>query len=260
MMVYPNNAIREDTLLAVPLQGHSNILDAVKGTLDIPVQFTVGAAVIQGTLHKAFSQISVILGNCSYSTATVSLMDWRGIELAHAHIHINNEFEIRNIAIPNSTPEITQFRIQFNNQGGGDLGFLYIGEQWRLPRFTVNPVASLSIQSEGGRTFTGQARGYPAQALKGFEAAFIHNKTYCIDGNGTPRSFDDYVTLVQSTEAHVIDPYYGRPKESGCLDGREWERPVMPPMLATIAEYDSKEKRNFDDFFWNVHLSWAEAR
>ena len=259
MKVYPNNAIRRNSLHSPSLANHSRITDLLENTLDIPVHFERGDASITGSLHTAVKEASVILGKCDYRYAEIRLFAPGDSEPAEViGFPVTGKLEIIRAI---SSRAFTRFSLYMSSGiSGNGLGYLYIGEEWKLPRFTVTPAAGVSIFVNSARTFTGQARGFPAKTLRNFTAQFAHNETYCIETDGGPRSFDDYATLVQTTEAHVIDPYYERPKENGFHNGVEWEKEAFPPMLATLAEMGRKEKRPFNGFYWNTRARWMEAR
>jgi len=122
------------------------------------------------------------------------------------------------------------------------LGHLFLGQKTVLPRFAVEPETGITLASESGRSFGGQAFGMRRKTLESFSAKFPRLTV------GERETVIDYVNAVLNVEPHIIDPY---PKA----------RDEFPPMYATLNIGEvSMQKRNENGFYYSGSLSWQEAK
>ena len=243
MNVYPVNAVEAATLNSTEKASYSRLEDLHNRYLDYQVDFTSNDILLKGVWSNLIPMDSFIIGNTNAVSGRLELLN-------DEEVVFNQDFAIENlltiIQIKDEFNKLDKKQINnFNLSLQGDqkisLGYIYTGETWILPRFVVSPKTHLQVRSQGGRTFTGQATGVQAETLRTFGA------TYNRVDNQEKKTFDDYISGVQTIVPHVIDPYPEAHDE-------------FLPFFATVSNYGEADKRRENYFFWNFTCSWQEAK
>ena len=243
MKVYPVNAMEAATAISGQISPYNSIEHLWNRYMDFHVDFTRHDVNIFFSWDRGISMNSFIIGNTNALRGT--LLFYYG-----NHLFWEKRFEMDEyIKILVHTDErmnrITALcdRVSLHLEGAQNIkvGYVFMGEEWVLPRFTVTPKRTLQLRNESGRTFSGQVTGIPQEALMDFHANFTR-----IDQEWF-KVIDDYVNGVQSVIPHVIDPYYEAHSK-------------FPPMFCTLTEYGEQEKRIENGFYWNYQMSWMEAK
>jgi len=235
--VYPVNAIEGASLTSPQLETYSQINDIYNRYIDFTVDFTEPLIELNGNWAEAVDADSFIIGNTNAEFGAITLRLFGEIVLEKA-FETKNNINIVDLEGPKVFNEII---LTISGLANIQIGLLFIGNKWELPRFATLPEKALATRNDSGRTFTGQSTGIPVTTLKAFTASYIRIP------NEKVKTINDYINGVQTIIPHVIDPYPQAHEE-------------FPPFFATVTEYSGKEKRAENGFYWNFEIAWMEAK
>jgi len=106
-----------------------------------------------------------------------------------------------------------------------------------LPRFITSPKYSYEYIGNALRGSVGQPYGRNIRQLKTLNVQFARVKSYAVD---------EYIKKVGLAVPHFIVPY-----PENIFN--------VPPIWGTLAEFPEFTKRNENNWYWNLGLSWKEA-
>ena len=236
MNAYPVNALEAASMSSPQKEPYSQMKDLHNRYIEYSVDFNSPNIAITGTWNGLIEIDSMILGNTNALSGHVELFN--GNNLLHDEtFSISGYLTIINFDKMN----VNKFILHLSGNENISAGLLFFGMKWVLPRFVVAPSKGLALRNEGGRTFTGQATGFPVETLRTFSASYQRIP------NEEKKKFDDYINGVQTVIPHAIDPYPEAHDE-------------FEPFFATVESYGEAEKREENGFFWNFECSWQEAK
>jgi len=237
MNAYPANAL-EGAALSSPQRASYSRLEHLRSRhIDHVAEFASEHAEITGSWARPVECDALIVGNTNALSGSAELL-LGGAAVFAAGFEIAGRITIVPLGLKLA---IDGMRVTLDGSERLHAGLLWVGEAMALPRFLVRPEHGHELRGEGGRTFSGQARGVPAETLRTFRAAYAR-----VPG-AEARAAIAYADGVQNAVPHVIDPY---PEA----------RAEFPPMFATLAEFGGMSKRAENGFFWDFEMAWQEAR
>ena len=243
MNVYPVNAMEAGIFKSGQKEPYSRFDDLYNKYIGYQVDFNSHDVEITVTWAQGVEVDAVILGNTNAVSCDLLLTN-NDVPVLLEHAEITRYINIVDILDADKLlkkERLNKMVIMLHGDENIRIGYLFAGVTWALPRFIVNPNASLEIRSESGRTFSGQVTGIPSETLKSFACSFARVT------NKDAKIFDNYVNSVQTIIPHVVDPY---PKAHEDIE----------PFFATVEEYSEREKRDENGFYWNFDMSWQEAK
>lgn len=236
MNVYPVNAIEGASLISPQIETYSRIRDIYNKYIEFTVDFIMPSIELNGNWAFIVEADSLIIGNANTEFGEVSLI-LSGETVFKKAFETKNYINIVNLE---GIKAFNEIRLSLSGSANAQVGLLFIGKKWILPRFATLPEKGLTLRNDSGRTFTGQSTGIPVAALRSFAATFVRI------GNEEVKTINDYINGVQTIIPHVVDSYPEAHEE-------------FPPMFMTVQEYSAKEKRAENGFFWNFDIAWMEA-
>jgi hypothetical protein len=236
MNVYPVNAI-EAAILISPQKAPYNLIEELYNRyISFQVDFLSNTVNLTGTWDNLIELDTIIIGNTNANSGKIQLYN-NDTLLYDNTFNINDYITIEYTGIKNAN----RFALDLFGSDNISAGYLFAGMKWELPRFIVEPVNGLSLRNEAGRTFSGQVKGIPIDALKTFSATYVRIP------NDKKEIFNNYINGVQKVIPHVIDVYPEAHEQ-------------FEPFFATVDNYGEATKRAENGFFWNFNCSWMEAK
>ena len=241
MNVYPDNQIENISLRSDELAKHSDIKYLYHPYLDVASEFMSSAVTIYGetNISRQIYCDSVILANTNATMACVELYDSSGTILFDSGSQsFGGGVLIINL---DTLAYCGSFKVTLSGDSNLYLGLLHFGIKIELPRFIVNPVQSIDLRNQAERSLGGQSYGFISKPLRNFSAQFQRIGKEDMD------IIRGYVERTQTVVPHIIDPY---------PDAHE----AVMPFYATLSDGISYTKRNENGFFYDLSLSWLEAK
>lgn len=243
MKVYPVNAMEIATAFSGQLAEYNEISHLWNRYIEFQVEFSRYATDITFIWDRGISMNSFIIGNTNALRGRLQFF-YRDYLFWEKNFEMDEYIKIlvnKNEEGSKITALCDRVELKLEGTENTKIGYVFMGEEWELPRFTVSPSRQVQIRNGSGRTFSGQVSGIPQDTLKTFNAEFLRIEQEWF------KILDDYANGVQSVIPHVIDPYYEAHDK-------------FPPFFATLEDFGEQEKREENGFYWNFGMSWQEAR
>jgi hypothetical protein len=240
MNVYPNNFLEVALMKSTfPLLVNSSLSIIHNNFFNQTVKWEGDTGEIQFDWDESTMTVdSILIGNGNSQSAEIKLTLADGSVIEHV-LYLEDEITIYNFPSPLA---VLSGSIKFNSgQLITEIGYVALSNKIELPRFVVFPKRKRLIQSAANRTLGGNAYGLYTESLTGWDV----NYTRLTDDEY--KTIDAYILRVLNVVPHVIDLY---------PEAHEH----YPPIFATLAEGYESEKRDEDGFYWNMSLSWKEAK
>jgi hypothetical protein len=243
LKAYPVNALEASSLTSPQKSTYSLYHDLYNRYIEYSVDFNSNEIELTGTWNNLIDADVFIIANTNAKYANLKLSNGSNI-VFQKEFEIDEYIKIIEILDANDKLQkiqIDNFALELTGIENINIGLIYIGETWELPRFVTLPKNKLQLRNEGGKTFSGQATGIPVETLKTFAVNFMRIE------NEKKLLIDKYINGVQTVIPHIIDPYPEAHEQ-------------FEPFFATVSDYGEKEKRDEGGFYWDFGISWEEAK
>jgi hypothetical protein len=243
MKVYPVNALETAAITSAQKKPYSKFEELFNRYIDYQVDFNEMDIQLTGIWNDSIPVDVFLIGNTNAKTGNIIFKNKHNIVFQKNFnaSHFINIVEIIDNTNRLQLTEIDEFVLTLYGNNLIQIGLIYIGETWILPRFIVNPKTQIVLRNEAGKTFSGQVMGIPVETLRTFATEYIRIS------NEDRFLLDNYINGVQMVIPHVIDPYPEAHDQ-------------FPAFFATVTNYSVTEKRDENGFFWNLGISWEEAK
>ena len=239
MRVLYNNLVESAANLAMTnLDSNSTPEYLYDPYIELACFCTASASVITGNWIDAMTVDSMAIGYHNADFARLILRDLAGDELFNQELTLESGDSIYYFA---SVQGAYSFEVQLSGGEPIYIGFLSFGEYLELPRFTTGWKAPLVVRSIASKSLGGQVSGVFSRHLRGAEVSLPRITNDKLD------EIVEYVAAVQTCKPHMVDLY---PEAHD----------KVPARYAHITEVGEPVKRDESGFYWNMSITYEEAR